>query len=41
MSDTPKCLDAIVDAVLRYKPAPKTKAQKRRARKAKKAKASS
>ena len=41
MSDTPKCLDAIVDAVLRYKPAPKTKSQKRRAQKAKKAKAKS
>lgn len=32
---TPKELDAIVDAVLSYKPKPKTKAAKRRVRKAK------
>ena len=38
MSDVPNILNAITDAVLRYKPAPKTKAQKKRARKAKKAK---
>jgi hypothetical protein len=38
MSDTPKALDAITDVVLRYHPKPKTKAQKRRARKAKKTK---
>lgn len=37
MKETPKELDAIADAVLRYKPAPVSKAQKRRARKAKKA----
>ena len=36
MSETPKILDAITDAVLRYKPKPKTKAQRKRARKAKK-----
>jgi hypothetical protein len=32
---TPKELDAFVDAVLAYKPKPKTKAAKRRVRKAK------
>lgn len=32
---TPKELDAVVDAVLSYKPKPKTKAAKRRVRKAK------
>jgi len=32
---TPKELDAVVDAVLAYKPKPKTKAAKRRVRKAK------
>jgi hypothetical protein len=32
---TPKELDAVVDAVLSYKPKPKTKAAKRRIRKAK------
>lgn len=37
MKKTPKELDAIADAVLRYKPAPVSKAQKQRARKAKKA----
>lgn len=36
MSDTPKVLDAITDAVLAYKP--KTKAQRKRARKVKKEK---
>jgi hypothetical protein len=37
VSDVPKILDAITDAVLAYKPAPKTKAQRKRARAAKKA----
>lgn len=35
---TPVELDKIADVVLHYKPAPKTKAAKRRARKAKSAK---
>jgi hypothetical protein len=34
---TPPVLDAIADIVLRYRPKPKTKAAKRRARKAKRA----
>jgi transposase-like protein len=38
IDDTPKILDAITDAVLRYRPKPKTKAQRKRARAAKKAK---
>jgi hypothetical protein len=38
MSDTPKILDLATDVVLAYKPKPKTAAQKKRARKAKKAK---
>lgn len=33
---TPPELDRIVDVVLNYRPKPKTKAQKKRARKAKK-----
>jgi hypothetical protein len=33
---TPPELDAIADVVLNYKPKPKTKAQRKRARKAKK-----
>jgi hypothetical protein len=32
---TPPALDAIVDLVLRYRPKPKTKASKRRAKRAK------
>lgn len=36
MKDAPKELDAIADAVLAYRPKPKSKAQKRRARKEKK-----
>ena len=36
MSDVPKALDAIADAVLAYRPKPKTKAQRKRARAAKK-----
>lgn len=32
MKNVPKDLDAISDVVLRYKPAPKSKASKRRAR---------
>ncbi|MGB6477434.1 MAG: hypothetical protein WBF04_25555 [Candidatus Sulfotelmatobacter sp.] len=38
MSDTstPRELDAIADVVLNYKPKPKTKAQRKRARKARK-----
>ena len=38
MSDTPKILDAITDAVLAYKPKPKSMAQRKRARKLKKEK---
>lgn len=34
--NTPKALDAFVDVVLSYKPPPKTKAAKRRIRKARK-----
>jgi hypothetical protein len=34
---TPKELDAVVDAVLAYKPKPKTKAAKRRVRRQKRA----
>jgi hypothetical protein len=36
MKKTPKILDKIVDAVLAYKPKPKSKKAKKRARKAKK-----
>jgi hypothetical protein len=35
-SKTPKALDAITDKVLRYRPKPKSKAAKRRKRRAKK-----
>jgi hypothetical protein len=38
VNDVPKILDAITDAVLAYKPKPKTAVQKKRARKVKKAK---
>jgi len=38
VSDVPKILDSITDAVLAYRPKPKTKAQRKRARAAKKAK---
>ena len=34
MKETPKDLDAMAEAVLSYRPKPKSKAQKRRARKA-------
>jgi len=38
VSDVPKILDLATDVVLAYKPKPKTAAQKKRARKQKKAK---
>ncbi len=36
MKNTPEVLDKMVDAVLAYRPKPKSKAAKKRARKAKK-----
>ena len=36
MKETPQVLDTITDAILAYRPKPKTKAQKKRNRKEKK-----